>query len=929
MYLNYKTEFTTRAVYAHLEKVVEKAASMADYAGIADRCNTYGHVRWSKACRKHGVKPIFGVQLPVTEELDSKERGFIMNWMTFIAKNNEGLRELYSLVDIAYKQFFWLPRISYMQMIKASRNLYILSGTNPIDSPDVHSRVEWECLINDIPFPHGVATIENTYIDLADQAAYEAFADEFKLERSLGIMHIPTIAEWLSVQGSLAPLDYASGIAKQCNVTLPQAPMVEYFPKDKDAKPSYIEHLCSIEMITRGFEGKDEYEKRMARELKVINEKNFQDYFLVVADLVAYAKTKMLVGPARGSSAGSLVCYLLGITEVDPIKYGLYFERFIDLNRPDLPDIDIDFPDDKRHLVLNYLSKKYGKDNVIQLANIGRFKPKSALNRVAKSLLIPLEDIEEVKGTASNLKDAFENSDTGKALIEKYPSLAVAAKLENHTDYIGKHAAAVLVCNEPVSNYCGINSRPKQDRVAMIDKRDAETLNLLKIDLLGLRTLSILAEVCDTIGKSYLWIYDLPLDDPETYEIFSQKRFSGVFQFEGDSVKSLAKKMPVENIEDISALSALGRPGPLSSGASWDYVNARAGRKSIEWISENPLVKEATKETFGVIVYQEQVMRICREVGDFSWAETGAIRKAIAKSKGDEIDKFKKGFVLGAIKNGLEKLEAYHIWEQIKTFGGYAFNKSHSVSYGLISYYCAYMKAHHPLEFVKACLNHAKDDNSAVRILRDAVETEGIKYRHIDLENSRQKWETKRWAEEAFLCGGFTSIKGIGPANANKIVKLREEGKPFPPGIQKHLDADISPFKYLYPARDIYGDYYTEHEKFKISEAPITIKELKESSGQFNFIGKLTELSVRDENEAQFVVKRNGRYLDGQTAYLLFTLEDDTESIRCKIKSADYPRLGSEVAENGKVDEDWYVVHGEKVKDWNIVFVKNIMRITK
>lgn len=937
MWLNTKTENSFGAVYGRIDDIVKKLATMANYAGIADLGNTFGHVEWSKACKKYGIKPIFGVQLPVVENLEKVKETrarFPHNWMTFIAKNNEGLAELYKLVDTAHQQFYYIPRLSYEQVNEKSLNVLLL-GENVfmerLPNQTVHSIVTPATPAFRRDVEYSIPSIDNYYINIGDKVVYEPFADERKRERKTTLMHIPTKKEWcleFSKQVSFCQLKH---IAELCTVTLPSAPMVKYEGHES------LDALCSIgarkrKLGTHGYYGLEgSYLKRYDRELKVIKEKNFQDYFLVVADLVKYAKTKMCVGPARGSAAGSLICYLLGITEVDPIKYDLYFERFIDLNRSDLPDIDIDFQDDKRHLVVKYLEKKYGADNVAQIANINRLKPKSAITRFAKAFHLPLDDVEEIKNivpknTKNGIKEIFENSDLGKEFLKKYPNMAVAAKVEGHASHAGVHAAGVLVCSKPVTNYCGVNSRDNK-RIAMIDKKDAETLNLLKIDALGLRTLSIIAGVCDSIGKPYSWIYELPTDDKDAFKVFNQHRFSGIFQFEGDSVKTLAKAMPIEDIEDISALSALGRPGPLASGAAWDYVNARAGREPAKWISEHPLIKEATKETYGVIVYQEQVMRIVREVALFSWADTGAVRKAIAKSKTEDLNVFRQNFYIGIWDKGIkESKEAISLWEQIETFGGYAFNKSHSISYGLISYYCAYLKAHYPLEFTVACLNNSKDDNSALRILRDAVENDGVEYKYIDWSLSIQNWSVS----DKTLLGGFTSIHGVGSAGANKIIKLRNEGKPYPPGIQKHLDNDISPFKYLYPAKEVYGDYYTDHQKFDINSSVVTIDEVKGvESGFFNIIGKLIENTPRGLNEPEFVAKRNGEYLKGQTSYLIFKLEDDTDEIRCKITAKNYFKLGQSIAETGKVDKDWYVVCGKKIHGWNILFVENIRKITR
>ena len=272
----------------------------------------------------------------------------------------------------------------------------------------------------------------------------------------------------------------------------------------------------------------------------------------------------MAVGPSRGSSAGSLVCYLMGITEIDPLEYDLYFERFIDINRFDQPDIDVDFQDDKRHLVIKYLEKKYGKDNVAQIGNINRLKPKSAITRFAQALGVPVDDVIELKDAIMErsggdarandcMEDTFTDTDAGKKFIKNYPAMEVVKHIEAHPSHTGVHAGGILVCNNPITDYCGVNSRDKK-RIGMLDKKDAEVVNLLKIDALGLRTLSIIAGVCDQIGKPYPWMYEIPVDDPATFKVFNDHRFNGIFQFEGSAVQGLAKQMPIDNIEDIAAL---------------------------------------------------------------------------------------------------------------------------------------------------------------------------------------------------------------------------------------------------------------------------------------------------------------------------------------------------------------------------------------
>jgi hypothetical protein len=442
---------------------------------------------------------------------------------------------------------------------------------------------------------------------------------------------------------------------------------------------------------------------------------------------------------------------------------------------------------------------------------------------------------------------------------------------------------------------------------------------------LGLRTLSILADVCDQIGEQYTWLYDIPVDDPDTYKVFNDHRFNGIFQFEGSAIKGLAKQMPIEDMEDISALSALGRPGPLNSGGANRFIKYRAGKEKHSYASEHPAVIKATEKTFGIVVYQEQMLQISREYGQLSWADTSELRRAASKSLGDEFfGKYKKKFVKGAMELGETEGLANAVWDTISTSGSWAFNKSHSVSYGLISYLCAYMKAHHPLEFTVACLNHAKDDSSALKILRDAVEHDNIQYKHFDKELSTQKWSVI----DGVLYGGLITIHGIGIVSANKIVKFRGSGELPPKGIRDKLASGISNFKYLYPGKQLYGDYYKDPQSHGLN-GRVTHIEDANKDGAFTIIGCMIKKNLRDANEACFVTKRKGVYETGQTAWLNITLEDDTDSLMCKIPKDKYERLGRLIAETGKTDKDWYMVYGEKINGWSIVFVKNIIRITK
>ncbi|HUX60431.1 MAG TPA: DNA polymerase III subunit alpha, partial [Ignavibacteriaceae bacterium] len=788
-WLNLKSEFTFGAVYGPLKKVAESQAG-GTFAGLADLASTWGHIKWRSYCKENNLKPIYGVMIAVSNDLNRDSRRYPFDTMTLIARTIHGLQKIYELVDLAHQQFFWRPRLTYEQINELpSEDIALLTGNAP--NLNAIKREVLLLLTPATPFSlrtiksiPAIAGVDNNFIKPTDRNIYEPFADERKLERKVSAQYIVSREEWLAeYPGRIAALENLDALGALCDADISDAPMIKFY------KPADIDAICRKRAKTKRINLKDPiYKERYDNEMVLIKDKGYIDYFLMVSDLIKYAKKHMAVGPARGSSAGSLVCYLMDITEVDPIPWGLYFERFIDVNRFDLPDIDVDFQDDKRHLVIKYLQKRYGTANVAQIGNVNRLKPKSAITRFAKALNVPIADVIEVKDAilersggdaraAFCIADSFQETDIGKRFLEKYPAMGIVSEIEAHASHAGVHAAGILVCNAPITNYCGINSRDGK-RIGMLDKKDAEKINLLKIDALGLRTLTILAGVCDQIGKPYGWLYKLPFNDSEAYKVFADKRLTGIFQFEGGATQSLTNQMPVESMEDISALVTIARPGPLVSGGATTYIEARTGKKQVEYISQHSAVIEVTKGTFGVVIYQEQVLKIAREYGLLSWEDTSELRKAMSKSLGEEFfDQYKKRFIEGAVSIGEKEEDAERVWKYINTFGSWAFNKAHAVSYSIISYLCAYMKAHHILEFAVASLNNSKDDFTALKLLRDLKENEGIEYVVLDPKVSEKKWSV----HNGKLYGGLCTINGVGPAKANQIIESRKTGKALPP----------------------------------------------------------------------------------------------------------------------------------------------------
>lgn len=924
--VNLHTEYSFRSAYGRVSQLAEL---LQDHPaiGVADFGNTFSHAPWAKACAQYNIKPVFGVTLAVvnTPHERIKEPA---NYMPLIALNNAGLQELYELVTTAYDNFYYVPRIGYDEINSLSLNVTVLSG--PFPQWGKITRHCWQQLAPGIvatPKENCIAAINNSYPTADDEETYQLLTGKFA-NSSTFTQHIPSQDEWLlAFPGQEAAINCAHNLLEEATAQLPKAGMVRMrYENEAVGNPiGDIEQTCWARLEQLELDEDERYTTRLQRELKLIEEKDYADYFCIVADMVEYAKQHMLVGPARGSAAGSLVCWLTGITEVDPIQHDLLFERFIDVNRMDLPDIDIDFPDSKRHLVISYLEEKYGRENVCHIGTVSRLMPKSAITEFAKGLNIPGYETADLKRAiierssgdaraAQCIEDTFTTTDVGKAFIEKYPAMRLVANVEGHARHTGTHAAGMIVANDPVTKYGSIDTR---ENVIQLDKYNAEDLNLLKIDALGLRTLTILEEICDAVGLSYQSLYNLPLDDAKTFQIFNDMRLAGVFQFEGYALQSLTRQMGVHNFYDIVAITALARPGPLHNGGATEFIQRRTGRTDIEYI--HPFTETVTQETYGTVVYQEQVMQLVRKAG-LSWEDTSELRKAMSKSKGEEFfNRYWEVFKKGCASQNIDEPTARKIWKSVMTFGSWAFNKSHAVSYGLVSYWTAYMKAHHPLAFAQAALNHARDDAQGIKILRDL----DISYKAVDPDRSTDRWEVD---EDEMLIGPLTLIKGIGPKLCENIMQVR----PYLTERQKKLLTNpVTAYDELYPAQKLWGDYYKNPQEHGIVTSKLfTIAEVQEN-GKYIFIGRLIDRNLRDLNEYGNVVKRGGRLVDSHNLFLNITLEDDTDSIICTIGRYQYEEFGKPIVESGKVGEDWFLVKGIIKNNWRKIYIERIKCLTK
>lgn len=920
IHLALRTEYSFKECFLPISKVHKYVENGC--VGIADNHSTYGHIPLMKEAEKHGFKPIYGVRINTLPD-DSKQRVANLPWI-YIAKNNKGLQEIYALLQKAFDQFYYIPRLNFSDLDHVTENVIVIA-------PHEYRGVQYDYIACGPGYesPKGNLFIDNNnYGDRRDQAVYEMYCGSRK--HGNGYVHkFNNCIYPQHVLNNLDALEYCmpydanlKTISDNCTAVLEKADMVKW-SGSRDIFNACYKHKSKVESWT------DEYEERLKYEINLIVEKDYVDYFMIVADLIRNAKRRMLVGPARGSSAGSLVCFLLGITEVDPIEHDLIFERFIDVNRFDLPDIDIDFPDVKRDMAINYLKHKYGRDKVMCLANVNRFKAKSAIGEFAKALEIPAYETEEVKDAiierssgdaraAMCIEDTFDTTDAGKKFIEKYPAMRLVSKIENHASHAGKHAAGILVSTLPLKHYGSMNNR---DEVIMMDKKDAEYLGLLKIDCLGLRNLSILEDVAEQIGRDIRFYYDLPLDDRATYELFNSMRLSGIFQFEGQALQMIVKQMGVKNFNDISAITALARPGALNSGGTARYIKYSNGEEQPTYYSS--VHRDITSGTYGIVVYQEQMMEIARKIGGLSWADTSDLRRAASKSMGDEFfGRYKDKFLAGAKENGYTGEDSEQLWRDISASGSWSFNKSHAVSYGLVSYWTAWAKANYPLEFAVASLNNASDINNAVKLLRDLVKNEGMEYVPVDADKSEIYWS----AHDGKLVGGLTNIKGIGESKAKKIIYARQGKGSLTPALYKALMNPSTEFDIIFPAEHYWGFLYSNPQEVGLAVKPSTIVDV-DGRGEYVFLGKLIDRNVRDLNEQVFLEKRNGELIEDHNLYLNFKIEDDTDSISCKIGRYQYESIGRDIAEKGRLNKDWYLVKGKINSDWRRVDVEEIVNL--
>jgi DNA polymerase-3 subunit alpha len=549
---------------------------------------------------------------------------------------------------------------------------------------------------------------------------------------------------------------------------------LDLLPKPKTDPNKRLVTLCNEGMKRRGLAGKKEYEDRLAEELEVIKKKNFASYFLVVAEMIQDAKKQgIMVGPGRGSGAGSLVNYSLFITEVDPIKYGLLFGRFINEERNDFPDIDSDFEDRRRREVKEYLVRKF--KNVASISTFSTFADKGVVRDAARVFGVPLGDVNKALKTVEKFEE-YETSPNTSDFRKKYPEVTdLARKLRGRIRGTGMHAGGVVVANQPIFNLAPIETRKEPNSVVdqrlpvvALDMGEVESIGMIKIDALGLKTLSVISDALKLIEIRHnraINLLDIDLDDPKVLATLSAGFTKGVFQAEATPYTNLLIKMGVDDFNDLVASNALVRPGAMNT-VGGTYIARKQGREQTRYV--HPIMEEFTKDTYGVIIYQEQVMQACVHLAGMSWAEADKIRKIIGKKKDvHEFDAYKDKFLVGASEH-IDVAQAEHLWHDFEAHAGYSFNKSHAVAYSMLTMWTAWLKYYYPLEFMTAVLRNEGDKDAITEYLIEAKRM-GIKILLPHVNESGLNFQIEGDA----IRFGLGNIKFISDKSAPHIIKHR------------------------------------------------------------------------------------------------------------------------------------------------------------
>lgn len=843
--LHNHTEFSLLDGAIKIGNLLEKAKKQEwKSIAISDHGNIFGAVKFFQLAQKEKIKPILGIEMYFTPDITIKNINEKYHHLLIIVQNSVGYKNLCKLSKISYQDgFYFKPRIDYAALEKHSEGLIVTTaccgGHIPAllregNTEEARARAQWfidlfgpdrfffeyqppefdtQIQTNNLlmefskqwPQIKGIASCDAHYIGLEDREAHEVMLsiqtkgtidDPDRYSFGDCRAYLRTTEEMLAAFPNNPELLWnTQHIVDQCDFAFefgklffPQFPV----PEPHDAN-SYFSHLCAVGLQKLKDSGRIPQEKciiydaRLQEEIDLIIKMGFVGYFLVVGDFIQWAKRQLIpVGPGRGSAAGSLVAWSLEITNIDPIRYNLLFERFLNPERISMPDIDIDFCIERREEVINYVKDKYGHNCVCQIVTFGTMMAKGVIKDVARVLGFPFQDANAITDLIPDqlkitLRESIDQEPRLKALIDSNPKVKqvfdISFKLEGLTRHASKHAAGVVISPMPLDECLPIYtpSRDSDDVVCQFAMTELEAVGFLKMDFLGLKNLTIVERALKAITRNHNLSLDLdtiPLDDPRSFKLLQDGKTKGVFQFESEGIQEVLRKLQPDKFEDLIAVNALYRPGPLGSGMVDDYIDRRHGRKKTTYMF--PELEPILAETYGVIVYQEQVIKIASAIAGYSLGAADILRRAMGKKKAEVMAQQKELFVAGAQKGGFDITKSGELFDLMAYFAGYGFNKSHSAAYALIAYQTAYLKANYPREFMASLVSFETSNPDEMTKYLQEIRDMNIALIAPDVNRSHEEF----FADEDGIVFGLRGVKSVGGIALQSIFEERAK-KPF------------------------------------------------------------------------------------------------------------------------------------------------------
>jgi DNA polymerase-3 subunit alpha len=839
VHLRLHTEYSLEDGMVRVAALVDRAAELGMPAvAVTDWHNLFALVKFYKAAIARGLKPIAGADIRVADADQSERSGIV----TLLIQNRTGYLNLCRLLSRSFLEgrVRGQPRVHPAWLADQTDGLIaILGRTADVGQALASGRPslarshlnDWLKLFPERTYlalerlgRDGEAVLERGLLALAVQTDTPVIAsndvrflekEEFFAHEARVCIHQSRMLDdkrrprdYVDQQYLKSPDEMAAAfadlpvavhntwhLAQRCNLelTLDEYALPAFPLPDGESEDSYLRCQAASGLEARlerhGLapdSARDDYQQRLERELEVITTMGFPGYFLIVADFIAWARNNGVpVGPGRGSGAGSVVGWSLGITDVDPIRYELLFERFLNPERVSMPDFDIDFCVEGRDRVIDYVAERYGRDQVSQIITYGTMAAKAVVRDCGRVLgynyglvdsiakLIPNKidmTLEKAIEEEPELKKRYDEEEDTRSIID------LASSLEGLARNAGKHAGGLVIAPGPLTDFTPLYTEPDGHSVlTQYDKNDVEAVGLVKFDFLGLRNLTIIDwalrsinAVRESRGDSPLILDDLPLDDADAYKLLQAAHTTAVFQLESPGMKELLRKLRPDSFNDIVAAVALYRPGPLDAGMVDEYINRKHGKASVKY--PHPLAEPILGDTYGVILYQEQVMQIAQDLAGYSLGSADLLRRAMGKKQVEEMEKQRAIFVDGAAANGIEGKQAEAIFDLMETFARYGFNKSHSVAYALVAYHTAWLKAHYPAEFMAAVLSADQDKTDKIANLIEDCKAMGLSILPPDINHSAYRFEV----EDGAIRYGLGAIKGVGAGAVENLIQTRE-----------------------------------------------------------------------------------------------------------------------------------------------------------